>query len=181
MATEFFIQSSNPCSSPECDADDASLSDAVQTVFPMVTESMIMVWSGVYIPLGYKYDVSLMVDDIIDLCNDILLTKEGRRCVHWPSNTFAAVWDVAWDSSAVTVNAQWSRVVGGMEAMLASKSSISVPRADFLAEWKRPLEIADGALHRAGYKPEQIPRLVALHDLVARLPQYGRLYSDASS
>ncbi|MEO7594939.1 MAG: hypothetical protein ABI134_27225, partial [Byssovorax sp.] len=79
MATEFFIQSSNPRSSSECDADDASLCDAVQTVFPMATESMIMVWSGVYIPLGYKYDVSLMVDDIIDLCNDILLTKEGRR------------------------------------------------------------------------------------------------------
>lgn len=181
MATEFFIQSSNPCSSSECDADDASLSDAVQTVFPMETERMIMIWSGIYIYLGYKYDVSLMVDDIIDLCNDILQTKDGRRCVHWPSNTFAAVWDVAWDSSAVIVNAQWNRVVGGIEAILASKPSISVPRADFLAEWKRPLEIAEGALQRAGYKPEQIPRLVALHDLVARLPQYGRLYSDAGS
>ena len=94
---------------------------------------------------------------------------------------YAAVWDVAWDSSAVTVNAQWNRVVGGTEAMLASKPSISIPQADFLAEWKRPLEIAAGALQRAGYKPEQIPRLVALHDLVARLLQYGRLYSEASS
>jgi hypothetical protein len=180
MATEFFIQSSSPRSSLNCDPDDASLSDAIQTVFPMDTERMIMVWNYVHIPLGYKYDVSLMVDDIIVLCNDILRAQEGRRRVHWPSNSFAVIWDLVWDAGTVAVNAQWNRVVGGTESVLASKSSISIQRVDFLAEWKRPMEVVENALRMAGYTPEQIPRLVDLHNMVVRLPQHGYLYPEAS-
>lgn len=176
MAAEFIIQSSNPRTETACDHDDASLSDAIQTVFPMDTERMLMVWNGIYVPLGYKYDISLMVDDILDLCGDMIAAKEGHRRVCWPSNSFAAVWDIRWGSDMVTVESQWNRVVGGTEAMLAARSCIFIPQRDFLAEWKLPLEIVGDALRKAGYTQEQIPRLPVLHDVITRLPGYGHLY-----
>jgi hypothetical protein len=181
MAIEFFIQTGNPRTNRECDPGDESLSDALQTVFPMYTEYMVMAWNQAFIPLSYKYDVSLMVDDIVILCNDLLKNKEGHRRICWPSNSFAAVWDVKWDSFAVAVNAQWSRVHGGTEAILRSKQSVSVPQADFLAEWKRPLEIATKALCGAGYAQSQIRGLVDLQGVVPRLPPHAHLYRDSDA
>lgn len=181
MATEFIIQSSNPRAESDCDPDDASLSDAIQTVFPMDTERMLMVWNGIYIPLGYKYDVSLMVDDILDLCSNIFAVIEGHQRVCWPSNTFAAAWDVRWGSDMVTIEAQWNRVVGGTEAMLNERSCISIPQEDFLAEWKRPLEIVDDALRNAGYTQQQIPRLTVLRNIITRLPGHGHLYRGSNA
>jgi hypothetical protein len=178
MATEFIIQSSNPRSESACDPDDASLSDAIQTVFPMDTEDMLIVWNGIYVPLSYKYDVSLMTDDILDLCSDIIAAAEGYRRICWPSNTFAAVWDIRWGSDIVTVQTQWNRVVGGTEALLVARSCISIPREDFLAEWKRPLEIVADALRKAGYTQKQIPRVAFLDDIITKLPDHGHLYRE---
>jgi hypothetical protein len=176
MATEFIIQSSNPRANSSHDPDDASLSDAIKTVFPMDTERMLMVWNGIYVPLGYKYDVSLMVDDILDLCCDMCAAAEGHRRICWPSSSFAAVWDVKWSFGVATIEAQWHRVVGGTESMLAARPCISIPHKEFLAEWKRPLKLVDDALRGAGYTQKQIPRLSVLDDIKTTLPGYGQLY-----
>jgi hypothetical protein len=176
MATEFVIQSSNPRAESTWEAEDASLSDAIQSVFPLGTERLVLAWNGIYVPLGYKYDVSLMVDDVVDLATEILAESTGSKEIHWPSNTFAAVWDVRWDAGYVTVSGKWTRVLGGTEALLTASGSIRVPIAEFLGEWKRPLELVADALRRAGYGEEQIPRLAVLDDVVRRLPQTGQLY-----
>jgi hypothetical protein len=176
MATAFIIQASNPRAELIHDIEDESLSDAVQAVFPMETEDMLMVWNGIYVPLSYKYDVSLMVDDILDLCGNLLAATEGHRVIWWPSNTFAAVWDVKWCSNVVTIKAQWHRVVGGTEALLAAKPCISIPVDDFLAEWKRPLELVADALRGAGYTQEQISRVSDIDEAVVKLPMHGQLY-----
>ncbi|AUX36279.1 uncharacterized protein SOCE836_084860 [Sorangium cellulosum] len=158
------------------------MSDAIQTVFPMETERAILVWNHVYLPLSYKYDISLMVDDIVKICEDMLLMNHGTRLVHWPSNTFAAVWDIAWEPMVVSVEAQWSRVIGSTESILACRPRISISREDFLAEWKAPLDVVLVALETAGYTPKQIAELHRLKTVVAQLPQYGHLYrnDDAS-
>jgi hypothetical protein len=176
MATEFFIQTGNPRTEPSWEADDASLSDAIQSVFPLRTEDLVLVWNGIYVPLGYKYDVSFMVDDVIDLAAEMMAERTGGKEIHWPSNTFAAVWDVRWDAGHVSVAAKWTRVVGGTEMLLAASGSIRLPVTEFLGEWKRPLEVVSDAMHRAGYSASQIPRLAVLDDVVRRLPQTGQLY-----
>jgi hypothetical protein len=178
MAVEFIIQASRPRMLRANDPDDDTLSDAIQTIFPMDTERAILVWNHVYVPLGYKYDVSLMADDIVQICDDILSNMDGTRLIHWPSNTFAAVWKVVWTSGVVSVEAQWNRVVGGTESILAGRPSISIPTQDFLAEWKGPLDVVCAALKIAGYTPEQITELHRLKNVVARLPRYGQLYPE---
>lgn len=176
MATEFVIQSSNPRIELTWEAEDNSLSDAIQSVFPLRTERMVLTWNGIYIPLSYKYDVSFMVDDVVDLAMAMLTHSTGSKEIHWPSNTFAAVWDVRWEAGYVSVIGEWTRVVGGTEALLAASGAIRVPVAEFLGEWKRPLELVADALHRAGYGEVQVPKLALLDDVVKRLPQPGQLY-----
>lgn len=135
-----------------------------------------MTWNGVYIPLGYKYDVSLMTDDILNLCHDMLARAEGHRRINWPSNTFSTTWDVRWRSDVVSIDTRWNRVVGGTEGVLTERQSLSVPRRDFLAEWRRPLEIVSNALRCAGYESEQIPRIIFLHEVLTMLPTEAHLY-----
>jgi hypothetical protein len=178
MAVEFIIQVSNPRVLRANDPDDDTLSDAIQTIFPMDTERALLAWNHVYVPLGYKYDISLMADDIVQICDDILSNAKGTRLIHWPSNTFAAVWKVVWASGVVSVEAQWNRVVGCTESILAGRPNISVPTQDFLAEWKGLLDVVRTALKIAGYTPEQITELYRLESVIARLPRYGSLYPD---
>jgi hypothetical protein len=140
---------------------------------------MILVWKRVYIPLGYKYDVGMMVDDVLDLLNAMFGHATGTREIHWPSNTFAAIWDVRWDAGKVSVASRWRRVLGGTEALLAASGNVSVTVDEFLCEWKRPLELVDDALRQAGYRSEQLPRLSVLNEVIARLPRGGQLYPSA--
>lgn len=176
MAVEFIIQASNPRMLRFCDSDDATLTDAIQTVFPMDTENAVLAWNNIYVPLSYKYDLSVMTDDIVQLCEEMLASPHGVRLVHWPSNTFTASWEFVWSSEVVAVKARWACVTGCLESMLSSKPSISIPVEDFVAEWKRPLEVIRAALDLAGYTPAQIAGIRRLDAVLTRLPRYGELY-----
>lgn len=178
MALEFYIQASNPDMIRECDPADESLSDALQAVFASNTERLIMIWNGIFIPLSYKYDISLMVDDILVLCSEMLAAESGSQRIGWPSSTFTVVWDVEWSGATVSVNGLWNCVIGGTEAQLARKPGILMPRVEFLSEWKRPLEIVLNALREAGYTERQIRGFGGLVDVVSRLPQRSELYGD---
>jgi len=37
----------------------------------MLTEDAILIWNAIYIPLNYKYDISYMIDDILNLLKKI--------------------------------------------------------------------------------------------------------------
>jgi hypothetical protein len=176
MAVEFVIQASNPRALRACDSGDQSLSDAIQTIFPLDTEWAFLAWNQVFVPLGYKYDVSMMVEDIILLLEQMLSDEQGARTIHWPSNTFSAVWDVAWKDDAMTVSAKWDCVVGGVEPLLSSRPSVSVPKAEFLAEWKSLLATTERAISSAGYTGDQIPDLIRLRNVIGKLPGHGALY-----
>lgn len=180
MALEFYIQAGNPGMTRECDPADESLSDALQAVFPSKTEHLIMVWNGIFIPLSYKYDISLMVDDIVALCSEMLTAERGSQRIAWPSNTFTVVWHVEWSGTNVGVNGLWNCIIGGTEALLARKAGISMSREEFLSEWKRPLEIVLKALREAGYTERQIRGFAGLVDVVSRLPQRSELYGNRS-
>src|SRR5882762_374566 len=112
MEYRFVIQASNPRTLSQFDPDDSSLFDAIQTVFPLEAEYALLTWNWVYIPLDYKYDWCLLVDEVISLVECMTSEQSGSRTIHWPSNTFSAVWDVEWADGKVTVNATWKCVLG---------------------------------------------------------------------
>jgi hypothetical protein len=71
MSRESWIQAGCPRNTAEHDRDDEDLCEAVETVFPLEAECMVMVWSGVYIPLSYKYDLGVMLADIIEIMRGV--------------------------------------------------------------------------------------------------------------
>ncbi len=176
MANEFVIQASNPSALRVHDPDDEGLSDAIQTVFPLDTERAILAWNRICVPWSYKYDVSLLADDILDLLEIMLDDDAGDRVVEWPSNTFAATWSVVWDAERTTVHAKWSCVTGGLEALLGSRDSVTIPKREFLSEWKSLLGVVERALDRAGYTEEELHGLGRIRRVLARLPGHGMLY-----
>lgn len=174
--SSFVIQAGSPRTEPSYDPHDESLSDAAQASFPPHTESMIIVWNRVCIPLGYKYDVSLVLDDALDLVVAMTTEAASTRTVHWPSTSFGASWTVTWADSMTTIHATWRSIVGDTEKLLRDSGPIAVPVESFVAEWKRPFEIIARAIRGAGYSEQQIPRLATLEHVCRQIPRYGELY-----
>src|SRR5882762_688622 len=136
MTYRFAIQASNPRTRATFDATAENLSDAIESVFLRETEYALLIWNWICIPLSYKYDLSLMVDDIVDLVEDMVRETMGHRMIHWPSNTFASTWNVKWQDGKVMINATWECVLGKTEGLLAERSMIAAELAQFVGEWR---------------------------------------------
>lgn len=173
---QFWIQAGYPRFSRVRDDSDESLDEALETIFPLWSESAMLAWHGVYIPLSYKYDISVMCSDILMMLEKIMTSVSAGMDIAWPSSTFAARWDIAWKDGEIDIRAEWHSVTGALEGLLENRTRILVPKDAFLAEWKAVLANVLRALQGAGYDAGQIPdmdRLVRVHGL---LPRNGLLY-----
>lgn len=170
----FYVQASSPRF--HCEASDEhaeSLGEAVEYSFPLLTEKMFMAWKGHRIPLCYKYDLSVIVEDLLELLVE-LQRPSGEQETFWGSDTFCGRWFLKWGDGRLEVQADWRDVGAGLEKLLASE--ISIPVAHFLAEWKRPLGILCDALQNSGYTVENLPAMQLLKDVHESLTQEGILY-----
>ena len=170
----FIIQASNPHALLTRD-DSTTLSDAVESVFPLHTEHAILRWNHIHIPLGYKYDMSLLIDDVLHIVAALSNAPIGSRAVHWPSSTFSSVWNMTWDQGIINIQTTWDSVIGDTEALLTSRSELHVPIEDFIVEWKRPLQLIERALSSAGYD-EDLPGLGLLRATLKDITGEGQLY-----
>lgn len=179
MATKpffFSIQASAPVATRERDDSDASLSEAIQTIFPLHTELGFMCWNWSYIPLSYKNDWSEIVDDVVVMATAIADAPHGRLEVEWPSNTFSARWTIGWTETIVNVDAEW-REVGGVSAeWLNGRPRLEWSRSGFLSEWRRPLVLLRDALDAAGYRPQLSSPMAAMDRAIERCPGPATLY-----
>jgi len=172
----FSIQVSNPRTLKEHDPEDESLSDALQAVFPMFTEDAYLGWGVIAIPLGYKYDVSLMAEDAVNLVEAMLGSSSGVWSNGWLSDTFDCTWNVTWADRRFEVHALWRSVHGPLADLLNRAGPISGECEQFMAEWKALFELLYRALTEAGYRESQIRKLSNLGALAKTLPKRGVLY-----
>jgi len=178
MTYRFAVQASSPGRLGCFDADDVSLSDAIQTVFPLEAEYALIVWNWIYVPLSYKYDLSFMAEDLIALIGAMISEPAGHRVIQWASNTFAGTWIVDWGGERTTVHATWDCVLGNTEGQLNAKPTIIVETGQFLGEWRRPLEVIVAALDAAGYTTARIASLAPMRQIVESIDHYGILYGE---
>jgi hypothetical protein len=178
MAYRFVIQASNPRSVRATSQEDASLSDAIQSVFLLDTENAFLVWNWIYVPLSYKYDLSLMVTDAVELVDAMTAEDIGHQVIEWPSNTFAATWKIDWADGQATIVATWDCVVGNTEVLLNAKSTVVIGVREFLREWRRPFEIIASALEDAGYTGDALPGVARLRRAIAKIDRPGILYAE---
>lgn len=174
---DFIIQAGNPRFTGIFDPEDENLHDAIETVFPFYTEYAILKWKSVYIPIDYKYDLSLMVTDIIHMLKKIRTANKGRLDTFWASDTFANHWHLEWMDDTLTVSAQWNSVLGHTEDLLNQMGSITISKQSFLYEWKKVLgNIIDG-LKFSGYHEKNLEGMDSFIYEYQQIEQEGILYT----
>lgn len=172
----FLIQASNPRQTGIFDEADYNLSMAIETVFPMNTEDALIVWNHIRIPLSYKYDLSCMMDDIIDMLQKLRMLSAGKTVIRWPSNTFEGTWDMEWDGTKLRIDSSWENVVGGVGDLLNANSKLVISKLDFISEWKEVLGNVILGLERSGYSVDRLKDIDALVGEFISIERAGILY-----
>ncbi len=172
----FYIQTSNPCIVKETNTYDSKLSEAIESVFPLNTEELILFWNYVGIPISYKYDISYMIDDILMILQHIQLKKSGELLIHWLPDTFRADWKLEWSGEMISINANWENLRGDLQKILIHSERVELLKKEFICEWKMLLKILISALKKNGYDQlikQQYDELVkSFNDI----KEYGILY-----
>lgn len=167
----FRIQASCPRYTHRYDEEDEDLSSAIETIFPMMTEDVIMYWKCIPITLEYKYDISWMIDDILLILEKLRSTSMGVLEIHWSSDTFANIWSITWSDTKMKIDSKWNSVVGNTEEILQSAGPIIIEKEQFANEWKRVFSNIIKGLKLSGYSEENLlgmKRLVSEYNLIKK-------------
>jgi len=169
----FRIQASQPKNTSEFCTEDKKVSEAIETVFPMMTEDALLIWNTSYIPLNYKYDISYMVEDIINMLRHIRENSSADMTINWPTNTFACNWVLFWKNEMLTINSRWRYESGRSYDEL---SEINIDIHDFTYEWKMLLKVIIENLELCGYSKSNLLDMNIVYQEFQLIKCYGSLY-----
>ncbi|MGB1251050.1 MAG: hypothetical protein ACPG8W_10580, partial [Candidatus Promineifilaceae bacterium] len=82
---QFFIQSCAPSTIVPNDATFYDLSHLIQSIFPMKTDNLFLIWNSVPIRLGYKYDISVIIDTLMPVLQRMLQSSKGEQVADFGS------------------------------------------------------------------------------------------------
>jgi len=172
----FAIQTCNPSivTSREMFVEDVA--EAIETVFFHRTEDAMLFWNGVIIPINYKYDLSVIIDDIVVMLQNLLGKERGTCEVHFGSNSFLSIWNLKWQNNQLEISAEWHSVAGDLNAVLTRCSNLEMPLDDFIAEWKVLLKLVIDALITSRCQFAERDTFEALVQTEALIQQNGCLY-----
>jgi hypothetical protein len=129
----FRIQTGDP--KPSAVASAADLADGIGRMYSMDTDDAILIWNLIPVRLSYRYDVSVIVDDLVPMLERMIKKTPEHYRVRWASDTFAAEWLIDTDGEQLVIESRWFNALGNYEGLLNSRSSVRVDRADFVREW----------------------------------------------
>jgi hypothetical protein len=132
----FKIQLSNPTFSISDyeKSDDFNIEDFIQEVFPLETEYAFIIWNHIYIPVSYKYDISLMILDFVKIRDFITNNTAEKIKIYWASNTFRSEWDIKIQGEKIVVYSKWYQTLGMVESLLNEFNTVETSTLDFLEE-----------------------------------------------
>lgn len=172
----FYIQAGNPRVRYRAVLEQRVLSEAIEDMFLLNTENVILSWNYIGIPVSYKYDISYMIGDILNLAYALQTCAEGNIKIDWLPDTFRCDWSVRWENNIIEIESYWECTVGHLEDILNKKNKIKITVNEFLNEWKKVLENIITGLNVCGYDPESIPEMKKLLDLYNSIKGVGVLY-----
>jgi hypothetical protein len=149
VLVNFAIQSCLPVPRTPQTARLPDLAAAIQEIFPMDTEDAILLWNRVPVRMGYKYDLSVMIDDLLPLLRNLTSQEVGSDEVHWASDTFRANWALQWNSDSLRIESTWYSVLGDYEELLNRRGHLEISLRLFVSEWKRFLRKVRDCLDQA--------------------------------
>lgn len=171
----FRIQANNPKYVNILDPYDKTVSHAIETVFPLLTEDVFLKLNYSYYPLNYKVDIAYMIEDILIMLKRLREELVGDMTIAWATNTFACVWEMKWDMNSIDLISKWREEEIYDHDWLRIIHSIKLLKTDFMREWKKLLEIIFTALNDCGYA-EILLDYQALEKEYLSIDRYGVLY-----
>ncbi|WP_149261306.1 hypothetical protein [Actinomadura sp. K4S16] len=120
-------------------ASAADMAHATAQMYPMNTEDAILFWNRVPVRLEYRYDIPVLLDDLVPLLEEVQDPEISQTEVYWGSDTFSADWNIARDGDSLRINSRWDSVHGSYEPLLNERSQLTVSIDSFVAEWLKVL------------------------------------------
>jgi hypothetical protein len=155
MNMQFTIQVSRPSLAIHSDISDAeSLGDVIEAIFSHETEDAYLNWNGVRVPINYKYDLSVILEDAVPMLLDLVERLEGSHTVTLSSSTLSATWHLTWMNGVLSMSSDWSCVSGRIEDALLRVSNLELPVAAFLSEWSGLIRYLSTLLEPLGLRDE---------------------------
>lgn len=176
---QFVIQVGDPIIFVPQTKEIPNLALAIEELFPMQTEEIILYWYWVPVRIGYKYDLSVLIDELLPLLWALLHTEQGKYKVAWDSTSFSAYWFLVWDEQQMTIEAEWHAVAGQYETFINSHPKVKTTRLAFLQEWKGVLKRLLQAIVLAEIQIEAQEELKTLCLIEAAIPAFGQLYQSS--
>ena len=163
-------------------ADSLSLSDAVEEVFPSNTNLLVLQWDGVSVPLSFKYDVSWILLDAIEMIEQMLsASNPAIVTAYFPSNSFQVEWEIsALEDGGIEINATWNAVAGHVAGLLADRSPLRTDASAFVSEWRHLFAVVVRAIKEAQMPVEMVEDYDRLSRLsLAKQADSPRAFGDA--
>lgn len=126
--------------------------------------------------IGYKYDLSVLIDELLPLLSAILQSDQGEYQVSWDSTSFLGYWYLTWDERQMTIEAEWLRVVGKYSGLLNNHDTVRTSKDAFLREWKGLLSKLIEAINLTGIHIEVREEVQTLYQIYAGIAGFGKLY-----
>lgn len=156
--TAFEIRPGRTASTPRLTGVAADLADAVGGMYAAEAEDAVLVWNQVPIRLTYRYDIPVLLDDLVPLLEEVRRPEFTAAEVFWGSDTFSAEWKLAREGDHVRIRARWYSTRGNHESSLTERGDVTVGVKEFVSAWCEVLwrivrdveagsvELADGGL-----------------------------------
>lgn len=172
---KFAIQACNPKTIKNKNCEN-SLSGAIENIFPLNTENAFLCWNHIYVPLSYKYDLSYMINDILNMIYKIESNDEGCLLIHWLPDTFRCDWVINWNQVEIKIESKWECTVGRLEKLLNASGDVILPKELFINEWKCVLKKIIDGLATCGYDSAILSGMDYLIEVYNMIENMGILY-----
>ncbi|MDM8550337.1 hypothetical protein QUF72_09675 [Desulfobacterales bacterium HSG2] len=162
----FLIHPGNPAWTEPENPVAEDLSEAIEAVFPMETEDAVMMWGSQAVSVSYKYDMSVIVEDVIFMLEFLRRRNSGEETVFFSSDTFNAEWLVKWGDERLFIYPTWNSVAGNKCAELNALGAMKVSVSHFVGQWAMVLEKIHEAILMSGVNLEEPEDFDALSSLL---------------
>lgn len=116
-----------------------STGELIDNIFPLSEDCLFISWNQIYVPLSYKYDLSIIFDDFVHIYK-FLGSQETTLQMTFPSNTFDVIWDLQKNGNDVIISSIWSTVLSHNEKWLNENSSLTISINLFKIEMSKLLK-----------------------------------------
>ena len=135
----FRIEVRNPIVLVKPNMECEDLRDAIEEIFPMETEDAVIFWNGIPVLLSYKYDICILIDDILPMLESLQSNMSGQYSICFPSNSFRVDWEFEWQNGFLKIDSFWHEIKGD-KAQLNKHAGLKIELSSFLTEWEPLLQ-----------------------------------------